>query len=128
MLLVKTSLRQSSIHGLGLFADEFIPKGTRTWEYNPMFDMLFTPHHLYTFSVEGQRQMKMYTYWSNQLNGYVLCSDTGKHMNHADNPNTDHIEVNVFQWEIANCDIQIGEEITCDYKTFDANWKQKLQP
>ncbi len=41
MLLVKTKLGVSSVHGIGLFAAQFIPKGTVTWEYHPEFDTSF---------------------------------------------------------------------------------------
>ena len=41
MLLVKTKLGVSSVHGIGLFAAQFIPKGTATWEYHPDFDTSF---------------------------------------------------------------------------------------
>ena len=39
MLLVKTRLAPSTIHGIGLFADEFIPKGTEVWKFVPGFDL-----------------------------------------------------------------------------------------
>lgn len=42
MLLIKTKLELSKIHGVGLFADEFIAKGTKIWEYRPNFDKAFT--------------------------------------------------------------------------------------
>ena len=40
MLLVKTKLENSQIPnaGLGCFAVEFIPKGTKIWEFNSDFD------------------------------------------------------------------------------------------
>jgi len=34
MFLVKTYLDKSKIRGIGLFADEFIPKGTLIWKFN----------------------------------------------------------------------------------------------
>lgn len=43
MLLIKTKLDLSKIHGVGLFADEFIAKGTKIWEYRPNFGLI----HLY---------------------------------------------------------------------------------
>ena len=33
MLLVRTYLDKSSIHGLGVFADQVIRKGTRIWTF-----------------------------------------------------------------------------------------------
>ena len=41
MLTILASARPSKIHGVGLFADEFIPKGTITWRFNPVWDIVF---------------------------------------------------------------------------------------
>jgi hypothetical protein len=38
MLLVRTTLRPSGVHGLGLFADEFIPKGFVIWRFDGHVD------------------------------------------------------------------------------------------
>jgi hypothetical protein len=39
MLLVKTTLACSPIHGIGLFADQCILQGTRIWEFTPGFNL-----------------------------------------------------------------------------------------
>jgi hypothetical protein len=44
MLVVKTKIKNSEIEGLGLFADQFIPKGSVIWKYDPSFDIYFDPH------------------------------------------------------------------------------------
>lgn len=40
MNLVKTYIASSKIQGIGLFAGEFIPKGTKMWVLNQEFDMV----------------------------------------------------------------------------------------
>ena len=45
MLLVKASAKPSALHGLGVFAVEFVPKGTPIWRFEPGFDRAFTPDH-----------------------------------------------------------------------------------
>ena len=42
MLLVKTYLDRSPIHGLGVFAAEFIRKGTRVWRFVESFDRVYS--------------------------------------------------------------------------------------
>lgn len=39
MLLVKTKIGPSKIHGIELFAAEFIKRGTPTWQFTPGFDL-----------------------------------------------------------------------------------------
>lgn len=50
MLLVNARVGISSIHGLGLIAQEFIPAGTRIWEFRPGFDLMFTKADLQMLS------------------------------------------------------------------------------
>jgi len=38
MLQVKTYVKESKIHGNGLFAKEFIPKGTIIWKFDSRLD------------------------------------------------------------------------------------------
>jgi hypothetical protein len=54
---------------------------------------------------------------------YVLCSDNAKFMNHSDEPNVDSGGVTE---DVALRDIQPGEELTCDYRLFDAGSTGKL--
>ena len=42
MILVKTKLGKSNIHGIGIFAKEFIAKETLVWKFNPIFDLVLT--------------------------------------------------------------------------------------
>ncbi len=42
MLKIKTKIGPSGVHGTGLFADQFVSKGTVTWQYIPEFDIGFT--------------------------------------------------------------------------------------
>ena len=43
MLLVKTYLDKSSIHGLGVFASQVIRKGTKVWRFVDGFDRVYSP-------------------------------------------------------------------------------------
>ena len=42
MLKIKTKIHESKIHGIGLFADQFIPKGTVTWSYDTGLDSTYS--------------------------------------------------------------------------------------
>ena len=39
MLLIKASIKQSAIHGLGLFAEETILKDTKVWKFSSGLDL-----------------------------------------------------------------------------------------
>ena len=46
MLLVRTRLGPSTIHGIGVFADEDIPRGTIVWSFNPLIDKALTDEEI----------------------------------------------------------------------------------
>ena len=129
MLLVKTKLGQSKIHGIGLFADEFITKGTLVWKYVPGFDLKFTKEELEKFPPVAKDFVLNYAYLSKDTGYDILCSDNARFYNHSENPNTAGIDLDGTENEggdIAVSDIQIGEEITCDYREMENDWERHL--
>ena len=114
MLLVNARVGISKIHGFGLIAQEFIPKGTVTWKLVPGFDCLFSEEELKSFPPSVQAQVHHYGHYDSERNRYVLCSDDARFTNHSDEPT----ELSCGDYSVAARDIQPGEEITCDYGDF----------
>ena len=126
MLLVKTKVAPSPVHGLGLFADQFIAKGARIWEYNEAVDSRFDASRLVGIAEHEQDDLLKHTYLNPRSGLYVVCGDDARYMNHADEPNTEDIGyddglVNGEGVTIAARDIQPGEEILSNYRAFDAD-------
>ncbi len=128
MLLVRTSKHNSTIHGIGLFADQFIPRGTPTWRFTPGVDQALHPAQLGRIPDAARSQFLTYAYLDIQTGLYVLCADDARFMNHSPEPNivSDYEEDPVFGVDVAARDIQQGEELTCDYRTFDRMDRQTL--
>jgi SET domain-containing protein len=113
MLLIKTYLDKSTIHGLGVFADEFIRKGTKIWRFVPGFDRAWSPREFAKLPKQARDYVQRYGY---RVDGEVLLTcDHDHHMNHSANSNT--------QWRnghiVAKRDIAKGDEITNDYRMLD---------
>ena len=123
MLLVKTKIGPSNIHGIGLFADQFIPKGTVVWKYYPEFDKAFKREDLNFLPKEVAERVIDYCYRSGDT--YVMCFDNARFFNHSDNPSTID-EPGVDTGVIAARDLNIGDEITSDYRVFDDDHPIKL--
>jgi len=121
VLLVKTLIRPSRIQGTGLFADEFIKKGTIVWRWEEGFDLRVPEEDLKKLSGPARDTFLKYCYFSKRSNRFVLCFDDARFINHSDTPNLK----NVFapdageDFDIAVRDIHPGEEITGDYKEGD---------
>jgi len=129
MLLVKTKLAPSKINGIGLFADEFIPKGKIIWQFKTGFDIKKTKAELESLSEPSKNQWLKYAYLNPVNNKYILCFDDARFFNHSENPNIGNAEQKKDgeMADISLSDIQIGEELTCNYKTFDADYSYKMR-
>lgn len=121
MLLVETFVGPSKIEGVGAFAVQRIAKGTLIWEYRPKFDLSFSKEDLEEMPLAIRNLMTRYAYPHHEIEGLIIMEcDNGRFMNHSDVPNTD------FKPQIAAyalTDIQPGEELTCDYREFDPNFR-----
>lgn len=125
MLLIPTTICVSDLHGIGLFAAERVPRGTLVWRFEPGFDQKFSDDVVARLSPAAREQLLNYAYRSKQSPVYVLCTDDARFFNHSETPNVmdDAMEEGMV---IAGRDIEPGEELTCDYRTFDADFERKF--
>ena len=125
MILVRTKLAPSAIHGIGLFADEFLPEGTVTWEFCPDFDSAFSEQDIGRMSAPARAQFLRYAYFDKDLARYVLCFDDQRFINH-----TPHELANIHSTprrDVAARDILPGEELLCDYNHYDDTYFRRAQ-
>lgn len=120
VLLVKTRLAVSDIHGIGLFAAEPIREGTVVWRSHPAVDIRMTEGQISALPAPCREQIQKYSYREKQTGLYVLCGDDARFFNHSARPNC----IDVYGEEgqdltLAARDIEEGEELTCDYALFD---------
>jgi len=124
MLTVKASAKPSKIEGIGLFADEKIPKGTVTWRFNPRFDILFDPKEVEQMPPEHRELIDRYAYLSTTTGKYVYSIDDSRFTNHSSVKNNIDVVPSPGEPEtlgVANRDIEKGEEILVNYRAFDAH-------
>ena len=118
MLIVPTYLEKSPIHGFGVFAKQFIPKGTKVWEFNPIFDIVLSEEEFESLPPSSRAEIEIHLYQPEEGGDLYYESTMGKYMNHSRSANVDFSEVGAG-W--ATRDIQVGDELTCDYRHFMAD-------
>jgi SET domain-containing protein len=112
MLLVKTYLDKSRIHGIGVFAGEFIRKDTKIWRFVIGFDQYYSLNKLRRLPKQARDYLNCYGFrWENEV---LFSVDNDAHTNHSDTPNT-YLKNG---YAIARRNIRKGEEITYDYGEF----------
>lgn len=126
MLLVHTKLDKSKSHGIGCFADEFIEKGRKIWQFDPRIDVRYSENDLEKYPSAFSEIVRFYgfTEEENSEIHYVLCGDHARHINHSINPNlSPDFENNC---DYASRDIFPGEELTANYYEYYANPEECL--
>jgi len=123
MLLVSTKLGQSTINGIGLYAAEFIPKGTVIWKFAPNLDLKFTEAEYQALKQQHNFEvLDKYIYKSLVSGCYILCADDARFINHSAVANTLDTSQDLEGLTLAATDIQPDEEITSNYELFDADF------
>jgi SET domain-containing protein len=113
MLLVKTYLDKSTIHGLGVFAGETIRTGTKIWRFVYGFDRVYSSKEFAKLPKPARDYIQLYGY---RVDGEIILTvDHDRHINHSAEPNT----ILKNGYVIARRNIAKGAEITNDYRDFD---------
>jgi len=128
MFFVNVYVSDSPLHGSGLYAGEFIPKGKKIWEYDSKTVEMYSVDEwdklLANSTDERKAELLKYAYREN--NYWILHNDIMSFTNHSDNPNviTNYNDMLKTGWDIKNActfaarDIQKDEELTENYKEY----------
>jgi uncharacterized protein len=127
MLAIPVTLQPSLIHGLGVFTVHAVSSGDVVSRFVPQFDVEYTAEELLELGDVERTYLRHYSYRNRFTGRYILPGDHDRFMNHADAANVGMNPDGSYTC-IALRDIAAGEELTCDYRTFDAEWRQKLAP
>ncbi len=126
----------SSIHGLGLFAKIFIPKGTIWWHARPQDVLIISKEQFQIISTSYKNEilensfkaLLTYSYYERDLGTLIFCLDDSKFVNHSFDANSGASEDENGFCSVALRDIQPGEEITEDYSKYTfCEWLQEYR-
>jgi hypothetical protein len=120
MLLSSIVIRHSAIHGSGLFSTAPIPLGTAVWLPCPACPVL----RARAVSELGAATLAWFDEYGYRLvdQSLLLPCSNAHLMNHSCQPNVLDFGLD---FALAVRDIEPGEEVSCDFRTFasDPNWR-----
>ena len=116
MMMVRTELRPSTIHGLGVYLAEPVRAGQLIWRFDSRIDRVFSDAELQELPEVAKEFLRIYSTLHSGLRLWVLCGDNGRHFNHSDTPNTRSLGI-AFGDDVAAEDLPAGTELTSDYRT-----------
>jgi SET domain-containing protein len=131
MMLVRTRVGPSRIHGSGLFAVDPLPAGTPIWRFQPGFDHDFAPEQFAALPAIAREHTRWFCFVSKADGHVILSGDHACFINHSPEHNTGAPpNAPAPVTTVALRDSAAGEEITCDYWSYDADtpWKLGLVP
>jgi len=118
-------VRNSKVHGKGVFARKDIPKGTRIIEYVGKIVSSKEGLRIYEEQLEKSKKTGAGAVYIFQLNSKQdidgnVSWNPAKYINHSCNPNCDYDIINNRIWIFSKRDIKKGEELNYDYD-YDLN-------
>ncbi|MGY3238087.1 hypothetical protein ACVWZ4_001255 [Bradyrhizobium sp. USDA 4472] len=112
-------MKPDQFGGIGLFSPTHLPKDALVWIHNPIVDIAVTPEQYKALAPTFQALLDKHAYpRDHKANDGVVeyNADNARSMNHSSYPNTDQDDhCRIFTTR----DIKPGEELTCDYLSFD---------
>jgi len=100
--------------GYGVFVTAFIPRGTLVWVRDRL-DNILTAQEVCGLPAPLRQIVELYGF-SDKRGNYVFNWDFYRYVNHSCNPTSRLVGDSL---EIAVRDIQPGEQLTCEYATFN---------
>ncbi|HEX8126786.1 MAG TPA: SET domain-containing protein [Allosphingosinicella sp.] len=114
MLMVETELRQSEIHGTGVFLKQPVRKGDLIWRFDSRIDRVYSEDEIAGLPERVRNFLRTYSTWHEATRLWILCGDNGRHFNHSDTPNTLSLGAG-FGDDVAAEDLPAGVELTTNY-------------
>lgn len=119
MILVDYEIRDSMIHGVGMFTKQFIGKGELIAKASPLLDVDITKEEFDSLEDREKAEIMYWGFYDAPRGYYHVDFDNTKFVNHDFNGNItqdpDHLEM----YLVASRDIEAGEELLQNYLEFE---------
>jgi SET domain-containing protein len=120
MTHIKYKLDKSSIHGIGVFADQIIKKGEVIFTASPLLDVNITQEQFVSLQEAEQKEIRYWGFFDKPTQRWHVDFDHMHFINHSYNANTTQDFSRSEAYILATKDIRTGEELTQNYLEFES--------
>ncbi|MEZ0209118.1 MAG: SET domain-containing protein, partial [Candidatus Paceibacterota bacterium] len=121
MLHIQYQLKESLLHGIGVFSKERIKAGFCVVEASPLLDINLSEEKFLLLSSEEQKEVRHHGHFDKVLNKWHVDFDMTRFANHSENPNLQQLYNEKGYYIVALRDIEKDEELTINYSDFKGN-------
>jgi len=120
MIHIKYILDKSSVHGIGLFADQDVKKGELIYSASPALDLNISQEKFDSLRPKEQQEIKYWGFWVEAEKVWHVDFDNSKFLNHSEWGNVTQDFSHPEAWLVALRDIKQGEELTQNHLEFES--------
>lgn len=117
---IKYKLEKSSSHGIGLFADENIQKGSLVYTSSPLLDVNITQEQFDSLNEKEKAEIKYWGFFDEPSQKWHVDFDVSKFINHSTDATLTQSSEYSDAYLVPTRDIVKGEELTQNYLEFES--------
>lgn len=120
MIHITYKLKESGLHGIGLFTDQDISAGDLIYTASPLLDLNITQKQFDTLSKKEKSEILWWGFFDEPSQMWHVDFDVSKFINHSYNANLTQDDNHDEAYLVATKDIKNGEELTQNYLEFES--------
>lgn len=120
MIHIKYNLDKSEHHGVGLFANQNISKGTLIYTASPLLDVNLTQEQFDSLDEKEKHEVQWWGFFDEPSQKWHVDFDVSHFINHSYEATVTQDSAHADAYLVAARDIQAGEELTQNYLEFES--------
>lgn len=120
MIHIKYRLKASTLHGIGLFTDQPIQKGTLVYTASPVLDLNITQEQFDSLHQKEKDEILWWGFFDEPSQMWHVDFDVSKFINHSYEATLTQDSTHTDAYLVATRDLEPGEELTQNYLEFEA--------
>lgn len=120
MIHIKYKLDRSKHHGIGLFADQDLPKGTLVYTASLLLDVNITEEQFGTLSEQEKQEVKWWGFFDEPSQKWHVDFDVSRFVNHSYDATLTQDSGHQEAYLVTTRDVAAGEELTQNYLEFES--------